>query len=1171
MTTPRPPSGYAAIKVSPSDVLLELTISNKCGQAFRWRSMQIWEPREPVPKEEFPQVKKEDGEEVSTGEDKKNGPEGIEEQTEWSLCLSDRVVLVRQDVECGYLYHRTLLPSPNRASGDLEPILAEPNSLAAQETTQWLTDYLSLRVPVAELSVHWSSRDPIFAKQNKKFTGFRMLRQDPWECLCAFICSSNNNIARIGQMVSKLCTAFTPPLLEYTWPAPPRPENAGLSSNEAEHATADLPVRLVYHPFPSAARLAESDVDQHLRELGFGYRAKYLANTASMLCAAHSRPEDPTKLSLDQYEALPASRLTLDGIVPRSNAVPASAEESRPRVKRRRTEPKELASAVDITPSGHSVSSYLASLRDMSYSTARENLIRLPGVGPKVADCVLLMSMDQPSSIPVDRHVFNFAEKLYGMRGASTRGHKGYEEVAEKLRAIWGGWAGWAHSVLFMAELRAFAKFEQPSIVKKEEDVDPALPVAKKPLLQHAKSSPAVVKLEAQLAQQPALNFSPTVNSSVKGTMPRTIVVVDGAGVQGAAVIEMLLNANLAVQKGTSQSSARGTQPGHAVPVHLPDILPSAPFQRFAAPGATSLGEAFQTLEDFEPHSLPRRPGRSLQVSESASCVSRSTDDHLRGASSGSSPDTSGKTNQDGTPPSSLPEDELVMAAADALTTAVGPNVLSAKPGYFASSLGQQPLPSSLSMSNSAAQPGTSELLSGFEMPSATSPYSDLFNATDVSSEYFNGHVPFSTPPTSPPQPPRVFSHESAEFSLKSLHATDAEAKSSTTSHGSVSSRSREGSDIEMFSPLAMSCIDAPSKSNRFKTPGTPPVWTLRSLMEGSAVDTAPQSTYGSKCVETMKVKYSDPTSMRNAMAGVHGLYLGLDAFSSAPQLFAEDNIKNIIYAAVSAGVQHVIFAGHVWDPDLDGLIISGNPKDSTDAEYTAGTNASTATSDEPGPHNLSSLPLAVQRCNAVHRLLRRLQQSGLFRLTVFSLPVCFEAGFEAGLLCEDSWFALRPKSNTYVLDMPVASSTLMPLCSLSDVGNAALQVFSRPERFDGVVLDLTSDIASPRELCVQMTQVIYVSGKRVIHCDDLANWICEHERAASAGNLDSQQNMMGSKVANSLLLREFILFMATFTRKPLPLLLSQVCTNARRYNLRLTPWREFAVNFCDDLLVAWR
>lgn len=43
--------------------------------------------------------------------------------------------------------------------------------------------------------------DPNFRKKAPKFTGIRIMSQDAWEALVGFICSSNNNISRISQMV----------------------------------------------------------------------------------------------------------------------------------------------------------------------------------------------------------------------------------------------------------------------------------------------------------------------------------------------------------------------------------------------------------------------------------------------------------------------------------------------------------------------------------------------------------------------------------------------------------------------------------------------------------------------------------------------------------------------------------------------------------------------------------------------------------------------------------------------------------------------------------------------------------------------------------------------------------------------------------------------------------
>ena len=56
---------------------------------------------------------------------------------------------------------------------------------------------------------------------------------------------------------------------------------------------------------------------------------------------------------------------------------------------------------------------YLLSLRKKSYTEAREDLLKLSGIGPKVADCILLMSLDKPDAIPVDTHMFQIAAKSY--------------------------------------------------------------------------------------------------------------------------------------------------------------------------------------------------------------------------------------------------------------------------------------------------------------------------------------------------------------------------------------------------------------------------------------------------------------------------------------------------------------------------------------------------------------------------------------------------------------------------------------------------------------------------------------------------------------------------------------------------------------------------------------
>lgn len=50
--------------------------------------------------------------------------------------------------------------------------------------------------------------DENFRKKASLFRGVRLLQQDPVETLFSFICSSNNNIARISGMIERMCQHF---------------------------------------------------------------------------------------------------------------------------------------------------------------------------------------------------------------------------------------------------------------------------------------------------------------------------------------------------------------------------------------------------------------------------------------------------------------------------------------------------------------------------------------------------------------------------------------------------------------------------------------------------------------------------------------------------------------------------------------------------------------------------------------------------------------------------------------------------------------------------------------------------------------------------------------------------------------------------------------------------
>jgi len=167
-----------------------------------------------------------------------------------------------------------------------------------------------------------------------------------------------------------------------------------------------------------------------LRELGFGYRAKYLYTTAVMV----------TK----------ESEGWLDGL--RNPESPLISQK--------------VSSAGEMLPGGRE-----------GYRAAHEQLLALQGVGPKVADCVCLMGLGWGEAVPVDTHVWQIAQRDYkfgkGKHRSLTKAT--YDAVGGHFRELWGKEAGWAHSVLFTADLRAFserltAKVEVKGETKEEDD-----------------------------------------------------------------------------------------------------------------------------------------------------------------------------------------------------------------------------------------------------------------------------------------------------------------------------------------------------------------------------------------------------------------------------------------------------------------------------------------------------------------------------------------------------------------------------------------------------------------------------------------------------------------------------------------------------------------------------
>ncbi|MBF8266769.1 MAG: nth [Dehalococcoidia bacterium] len=88
----------------------------------------------------------------------------------------------------------------------------------------------------------------------------------------------------------------------------------------------------------------------------------------------------------------------------------------------------------------------LEPLRSLPYQEAREALTSLPGVGDKVADCVLLFSLDKLEAFPVDRWVRRAVEESY-LDGAKLS----YKALRAWALERWGTDAGYAQQYLFHA------------------------------------------------------------------------------------------------------------------------------------------------------------------------------------------------------------------------------------------------------------------------------------------------------------------------------------------------------------------------------------------------------------------------------------------------------------------------------------------------------------------------------------------------------------------------------------------------------------------------------------------------------------------------------------------------------------------------------------------------
>lgn len=195
-------------------------------------------------------------------------------------------------------------------------------------------------------------KDEKIASLIDKYRGLRLIRQDPWECLVSFMCSSNNTIRNITNSIRRMSECF---------------------GNEIEDG---------FYSFPTPEALSDAQLCD-ISECRLGFRAPRVLKLAKTVANGE----------FDLY-----------------------------------------------------------GIKDLSYREGREELVKIEGVGNKIADCVLLFGFGKLESFPVDTHIEQIMDRFYGSNFKGPKSKK-RDEIAEFARNYFGKFCGYAQEYLYMEDL----------------------------------------------------------------------------------------------------------------------------------------------------------------------------------------------------------------------------------------------------------------------------------------------------------------------------------------------------------------------------------------------------------------------------------------------------------------------------------------------------------------------------------------------------------------------------------------------------------------------------------------------------------------------------------------------------------------------------------------------
>jgi len=206
------------------------------------------------------------------------------------------------------------------------------------------------------------SNDIILLKLLKRYTGLRLTRQDPHQCMISFACSSNTNISMIRRMLKNLSMKF------------------GIKTRIDNK---------IFFTFPTMKNLYKASINE-LCSCSVGYRAKTIKSIA---------------------EKIVTGSLTID------------------------------------------------ELYQCKYDDARKTLTSIYGIGNKIADCILLFSLEKTEAFPIDvwmgRAMFMYYKRLIHnrkvtfMNGNKNLSDDQYSVLSEIMRNHFGKYGGYAQQYLF--------------------------------------------------------------------------------------------------------------------------------------------------------------------------------------------------------------------------------------------------------------------------------------------------------------------------------------------------------------------------------------------------------------------------------------------------------------------------------------------------------------------------------------------------------------------------------------------------------------------------------------------------------------------------------------------------------------------------------------------------